>query len=173
MRARGDGFFAVKETLPYQPRGVLLGQKSEDSCVAACCRMLLLDQSPDSIDDHNFSESFLRAALKTDREGTIISRAPKVLREFGLAREYAYRRNLIIDELRKAVLFGSAIAIMRMVDDGEAHALIVEEISDEFVMIRDPLPETDGSAYRVSLDLFLSHWLKRKTGRGVAVIALK
>jgi hypothetical protein len=60
-RARG-WFFAAAETLPYEPRGAVIGQARPDSCVAACCRMLLNDAGIE------VPEAFIRAALRIDQE---------------------------------------------------------------------------------------------------------
>lgn len=173
MRARGEGFFAAAATFPYQPRGVLLGQETGDSCVAACCRMLLLDQWPEAKNDYRFSESFLRAALETDRNGSLIGRIPEALRNFGLPQKYLYRRDLTIEDLQDAMQLGAAIAIMQDVSEEGLHALLIEGISAYSVAVRDPLPIGSGSAYEVSLPVFLARWHQRESGAGWAVIVLE
>jgi hypothetical protein len=172
-RARGDGFFAAADTKASQPRGRLLGQETGYSCVAACCRMLLLDYVAGAEDDYLVSESFLRAALATDFKGTAIVRIPEVLREKGMPITYHYRKDLTIDDLRESVESFPAIAMVRAKGDDDFHALIVEGVTDTSVNIRDPLPEGTGSAYSLSLALFLSAWINEKTGCGHAVAVLK
>jgi ABC-type bacteriocin/lantibiotic exporter with double-glycine peptidase domain len=114
----------------------------------------------------------LRTALKTSAEGSFVSHIPNVLRDFGLPHEYFYHNNLTIDDLRMAVRFRPAIAIVR--DKlNRVHALIVEEVSENQVAIRDPLPVGSGSAYRVKLPLFLESWVDRKSGYGIAVTVLE
>ncbi|MGH9831867.1 MAG: hypothetical protein ACREBD_29220 [Blastocatellia bacterium] len=172
-RARGDGFFAAAETLPYWPRGVLLGQQTGDSCVAACCRMLLFDQFPELRNNYRYSESFFRTALGTDQEGSTISITPGVLQSFGLARTYVYRKDLVIEDLRNLVRLAPVIAIVEAGSVGRLHALVVDEISADLVAIRDPLVEIYGVAYKISLDSFLPHWLDLKTGCGSALTVLE
>lgn len=172
-RARGDGFFAAMETAPREPRGVLVGQHTGASCAAACCRMLLLDSLQGAEDSLLFSESFLRAALATNSRGTVIARIPEVLHEIGLPAMYHYRQDLVIGELQKAVKAIPAIALVRASGDDEFHALIVEGIKGQSVDIRDPLPEGIGSAYRISLALFLSVWAGKKSGCGRAIVVVE
>lgn len=173
MRARGNGFFAAADTTPYQPSGVILGQETEDSCVAACCRMLLLDHLPEARSDYRFSESFLRTALGTSRESAGISLIPTILRSLGLTEEYVYRRDLTIEELREYVNLHPVVTVIRAVVGETFHALIIEALEDNFIAVRDPLPVGAGSAYLVSLSLFSSRWLNLKTRRGAAVVIQK
>lgn len=173
MRARGDGFFAAAETMPYQPRGILLGQETEDSCVAACCRMLLLDDLIDAQDNYVFSESFLRTALDTSEDGATISLIPAVLREFGAVKSYAYHKNLTLEDLQASIKLSPVIALIIAAAADEFHALIVEEIADDFIAVRDPLPVGVGSAYWVRLSLFLKHWLDQEAQCGLAVVELQ
>ncbi len=172
-RARGEGFFAAVDTLPYQPRGVLLGQETENSCVAACCRMLLLDQFPTMRQDYRYAESFLRTALATDEDGSPIAMIPEVLRQFGLAQRYIYRRDFTLEELRSQTVVHSVIAVVNAKSGEDLHALIVDAVWADAVAIRDPLPEGRGSAYRVSLTVFLPRWLDSQTGCGGAVTMLE
>jgi hypothetical protein len=39
-----------------------------------------------------------------------------------------------------------------------AHAVLVDEITDEFVALRDPLPPGTGSAYRLPVQIFVQAW---------------
>jgi hypothetical protein len=133
MKARGYGFFAAFDTKPYEPRGVLLGQATDDSCGAACVRMLLLDESPDIADDHRFSESFLRGALETTDKGSAIAGVPAVLQEMGSARPYVYRTDVTLDELRIATRLGAAIAILRTILPESGHVVLIEEVMDDRV----------------------------------------
>ena len=171
VRARGEGFFAAVDTRPYLSHGVLLGQETEDSCVAACCRMFLLDELAAAHQDYAYAESFLRTALATDEDGSSIANIPDVLRQFGSIREYSYSRNFTVEELRKRTAVHSVIAIVKA---GNAfHALIVDAILADVVLIRDPLPEGRGSSYGVPLAVFLSRWLDSQTGCGSTVTMLK
>jgi hypothetical protein len=53
------------------------------------------------------------------------------------------------------------------------HAMIVDGIEADEVVIRNPLPESRGTAYKLPLTVFLTHWLNRETGCGRAVVVLK
>lgn len=172
MRARGEGFFAAVDTLPYHPRGVLLGQETAYSCAAACCRMLLYDYVDGARDDYLSAESFLRAALATGFKGTTVAHIPEVLRERGMSASYQYRRDLTIDDLRRLVAHYPAIALVHATNS-DLHALIVEGVTDISVNIRDPLPEGRGAAYSLSRALFLAAWIDQETGGGKAVVVLE
>ncbi len=173
IKARGEGFFAAFNTRPYQPRGALLGQATDDSCVPACMRMLLLDNLPHLESDHRFSESFLRDALETTDEGSVVARIPAVLQEIGVVRPYAFRADLTLSGLRGSVQSGAAVVVLRTISPESAHVILVEEITDEVVALRDPLPLGVGSAYTVGLQEFASAWYRRNSDVGCAVIVLK
>jgi ABC-type bacteriocin/lantibiotic exporter with double-glycine peptidase domain len=164
MKAKG-WFFSDVETWPYEARGVVIGQGRADSCVAACCRMLLSDHGIEQ------PEAFIRAALKLE-EGAFLSDAPRVLAEFGLNVSYQYRRDLTVDGLKKAVAEAAVIAYVSKPGQRAGHAVLIEEITDQAVAVCDPLPEGEGRAYRLSLTDFLSCWLTLETGLGCAVVML-
>jgi ABC-type bacteriocin/lantibiotic exporter with double-glycine peptidase domain len=160
--ARGEGFFAKLETQPYRPQGALIGQFYDDSCVAACCRMLLRDAVGE------VAEAVLRAALETDR-GAYLSAVPETLRQFGLP-GYVYDPALSLAELQASTAKGPAIvAVKRRPGDVDAHALVIDRIVEQSVSIRDPLPEGTGSAYQVTVEALLSVWLRDESGTGRAV----
>lgn len=171
-KARGEGFFAAVETRPYQPRGVLLGQATDDSCVPACARMLLFDQYTERASAYAFSESFLRGACATGRAGSVIARVPEILRQSGLRLPYHYRTDLTLAELQAAITRAFAIAVVRSQLPRAAHVVIVEEMTADDIAIRDPLPRGRGSAYRVPLAAFEASWLSGQTGLGSAVIVI-
>jgi hypothetical protein len=173
MRARGEGFFAAFDTQPYQPRGALLGQAADDSCVAACVRMLLIDHFPERADDYRFSESFIRDICETGLDGSVVAIIPTVLQEMGVVRPYVFRARITLNELRESVQSGAAVAVLRTVFPESAHVVLVEEITDEIVAVRDPLPWGLGSAYTVGLQEFASVWLLKGSDVGSAVIVLK
>jgi hypothetical protein len=164
QRARG-WFFADVATWPYQPRGILFGQARPDSCVAACCRMLLEDAGIEQ------PEAFIRAALKIN-EGAFLSQVPDTLKTFGLSTTYEYRRDLTIDELRDAVKDYPAMVYVARPGEVFGHALVVDEVNVDGVRLRDPLPINLGRAYRVALDDFLPLWRAAQTGFGRAVIVV-
>ncbi len=163
-RARG-WFFAEYDILPYRPHGVVLGQGNADSCVAACCRMLLADY------DIEAPEAYLRDALEVNG-GAWLSKVPAALAAFGISPSYQYRNDLLLDDLREAVQWGTAIAYLARPDSRAGHAILVEAIEEEFLAVRDPLPENLGKAYRVRLADFERLWLRPSTGRGIAVVMI-
>lgn len=162
-KARGEGFFAKTETQNYQTPGSVIGQFYDDSCVAACCRMLLFDTVGD------IAEATLRAALQTE-QGAYLSAAPAVLWRFRLP-GYVYRPTLTLDELQTATLQRPAlVTVKHQLEDIDSHSLVIDRINAQAVFIRDPLPEGAGSAYSVAVETFLNVWLREdETGRAVVV----
>jgi hypothetical protein len=171
MRAKGDGFFAKSNTLPYQPMGVVIGQIHEDSCVAACCRMWLKDQGIDE------PEVSIRAVLETRGLGTNMSRVPAAMRQFGSTVQYEFRDDLALADLQRILLRGSAMVFLKELPQArDGHTLLVEAIeNDQWVTVRDPWPPGYGAGYKVRLDVFLRAWLlpnaelSRDTGRAIVV----
>jgi len=164
-KARG-WYFSDIETLLYESHGIVLGQASADSCVAACCRMLLHDEGIEQ------PEAFIRDALDLD-EGGYVSRIPDILRAFGSRASYEYRNDLTTDDLKQVVQRGPAVVFLKRPRDRFGHALLVEEFSGNLIGVRDPLPEGEGAAYRIPSDDFLKLWLNDGTGRGQAAIVVK
>ncbi len=142
-----------------------MGQGRADSCVAACCRMLLSDHGIEQ------PEAFIRTALKLE-EGAFLSEAPRVLSEFGLKVPYRYCRDLATGDLEKVVGIATVVAYVSKPGQKIGHAVLIDELSSQVVAVRDPLPEGVGRAYRLSLTDFLPYWLALKTGLGRAVVVL-
>lgn len=171
MRAKGDGFFAKANTLPYQPLGAVIGQIHEDSCVAACCRMWLKDQGVEE------PEVSIRAVLEIRGLGTNMSRVPAAMRQLGATSQYEFRDDLALADLQQALSRGSAMVFLKESPQaGDGHTLLVEAVEDEqWVAVRDPWPPGYGAGYKVRLDVFLRAWLlpnaglNRDTGRAVVV----
>ncbi len=161
-RARGDGFFSAEDTLPYIPKGELVAQLNYDSCTSACCRMLLKDEDKDA------PESHISIILKLDK-GAYVRDMPGALSEFGLSKSYRYHDDLSVDDLRQHLTKAPAVVSLKRPQTVGRHALIVDGIEDNYVLIRDPLPRASGAAYKVSLDDFLTVWLK-KLGTGIALV---
>lgn len=154
VRAQGEGFFARIDTRPYHPRGAVVGQVYHDSCVAACCRMLLRDQG------RIVGETMIRAALMADDKGAYLSAAVTALSRLGAEVSYVYCPELDVPGLRAAVGRGPAIVFLK--DDPQddvGHVVIVDEFKDDYVCIRDPWPLASGAAYAVSLAGFERVWL--------------
>lgn len=165
MRARG-WFFMQARIFAYAPSGVVFGQGAQDSCVAACCRMLLHDYGIEQ------AEAYLREALNLD-EGSYLSQVPATLQTFGLAQEFVYRNDLTLDELKLAVQRDTALAFVKRAQDMAGHALLVDEITTNRVALRDPLPLGMGRTYRVPVSDFVRVWLRPTDSLGRAVIATR
>lgn len=165
MQARG-WFFIQAQIFDYMPIGIVYGQGAQDSCVAACCRMLL--------DDYGIkqAEAYLRDALNLE-QGSYLSQVPATLQAFDVVQDFSYRDDLTLDDLRLAVRLGSAMVFVKGVQDATGHALLVDGITEGHVAIRDPLPLGMGKAYRVSVTDFVRVWLRPKSLRGRAVIATR
>ena len=99
-------FFTEREQLPYSSPHNLIAQINDDSCVAACARMILADFGIDA------PESYLASALETKR-GAYLSKVPRVLKEFGLINNYEWRKILTISDLSKAVENGRSIVTLQ------------------------------------------------------------
>lgn len=147
------------------------GQVTNDACVPAVCRMLIFDRSPQLERDINFSESYLRHFLNTDSEGSAVSSIPKALQLADID-TYEFRDDLTLAQLREAVVRGFAVVSVRGKSAGW-HVLIVEQITREWVALRDSLPENKGSSYLLSLGDFKTAWLTQKNQRGIGVIVVK
>ena len=173
MKAGGEGFFAAVDTYPYQTRGVLIGQITDESCVPACVRMLLLDEFPHLADDYRLSESFLRNALETTNKGSSVAGVPAVLRDMGTIRTYAFLVGVTLVELRKATRAGAAMAILRTTSPQSAHVVLVDEVTETTVAVRDPLPLGRGSVYAVALSEFMAVWANSTSQLGCAVTVLE
>lgn len=146
-------FFPESEQMPYQSPYKLIAQFNRDSCVAACARMILADFNIDA------PESYLASALET-YGGAYISRVPSVLKAFGLVHNFEWRKNLTIAELSKFLKHGRAIISLHHKEAEFGHSVIADDIIDDEVRLRDPLPRGQGKSYAVSLEKFSSVWLK-------------
>lgn len=167
-RAKGKAkgwFFHEVETILTIPRGLVIGQMYNDSCVAACARMLAADAGVD------VPESYLRDLLKID-EGGYLSDLPDALQTIGVQTRYEYRRDLTLAALQQAVQIGAAVAYLEKPVTG-GHAVVVEMITDMFVTLRDPLPIGEGRGYQVHQQDFLLFWLLPNSDRGRALIVVK
>ena len=162
MRARG-WFFIQAQIFAYRPTGVVYGQGAQDSCLAAGCRMLLRDYGVE------LAEAYLRDALRLD-QGSYLSQVPALLQAFKTGQDFVYCDDLTLDDLKLAVRLGSALVFVKEGKGFAGHALLVDEINESRVAIRDPLPLGMGKAYRVSVTDFVRVWLRPHNLLGRAVI---
>jgi ABC-type bacteriocin/lantibiotic exporter with double-glycine peptidase domain len=159
-KSRG-GFFAKEKTFPYLSAKGVIGQLTDDSCVAAVCRMLLIESGVE------IPEAFLRVRLNVQNDGSNLSAVVDILsEETGIL--YEFRSNLTFEELKRALLFGS-VAVNVRAEHNNIHALLIEKIADNFVYIRDSIPLGQGSMYKISQDVFLRHWFSVDE-KGVGIV---
>ena len=146
-------FFDASEQKPYLSTRKVIAQLNADTCVAACARMILADCGIDA------PESYLASALET-RGGAYLSKAPQVLRDFGVKGNYEWSNKLTIADLSKAVKNRRAIILLQRKNAEFGHSIIVDDIIDDKVRLCDPLPVGQGKSYAVSLDIFTQVWLE-------------
>ena len=114
-------FFNENEQIPYQTSYELIPQSSADTCVAACLRMVLADFGIDA------AESYLASAIETS-DGALLSKAPKVLMDFGLRQNYEWRNDLSFTDLSNALKRGNAIVSVKRDGADFGHALVIDAI---------------------------------------------
>ena len=158
------GIFASYKTFPYYPQGCLIGQLLDESCVAAVCRMILQD------DGIEIPEAYLRNILQTDEQGTLLSNIAPILQKMRAKRIYELKMLENIEKLREKVDLGATIVAVKIDENNDFHTIIVDKISDEFLSVRDPLPNGTGKAYQLRIEDFLSAWFQEKLGKGLAIV---
>ncbi len=151
------GAFRIDEVFNYDEAPMVFGQGTPDSCVAACCKMLL--------NNEDIPEAYLRIAVNVVKnEGADLKDAQDALKLFDSSVRYGYKEQLSFNELKVAIEKGSAMVSIRTAIIGHGvHAVVVDGFESQMVLIRDPLPELLGSAYKISLDTFRQAW----TGKAV------
>lgn len=158
-------FFEESEQSIYQTPRELIPQFNDDSCVAACVRMLLADFGIDA------AESYLASALEISN-GSLLSKAPQILEDFGLPQKYQWRKNLTLADLSVALQTGSAIVSVKRRGAIFGHALVVDAIFNDEIRLRDPLPKNQGKSYAVAVEKF-SEVFFRNGDAGFGVINVK
>jgi hypothetical protein len=151
-KGRVRGAFTIDDIFPYHDAPTVFGQAKPDSCVAACCKMLLNDES--------LPESDIRVAVKVVRgEGADIRDIPEALIRLGASVSYRYEAKLSLDEFRAATEQGATVVSIKTLVTGHGiHAVMVDGFSGQMVLIRDPLPEWLGSAYKITTKTFTLAW---------------
>jgi hypothetical protein len=145
-----DGGFPKEQRLPYEPKGALIRQIYQESCVASSSRMILSDGGLAR------PEAYVRAVADVDcEEGGYLSNIPKALSILGLTTAYRYEAGLTLEQLEAAVAHEkSGIVSINSPVGRRPHAIVVDGITDGMVLIRDPL----GEAYKVTIEDFLCLW---------------
>ena len=135
-----------EQKLPYTPKGQVFEQQENSSCVAASCKMILSDQGI------GYPESYLRSALGTNEDGTLLSNAPQALNDAGLTSPaYQSVNNATADSLQAATSSGNS-AIVSIAAQGGFHALVLDGFDESgMALLRDPWV---GDAYGLASDYF-------------------
>lgn len=156
-QARLRGAFTIDEVFPYDNAPTVFGQSTPDSCVAACCKMLLNDET--------IPEMYLRIAVNVVKDkGANLQDVPGALQIFDSSVSYRYQAKLFFDELIAATEKRPALVSIKTSIIGHGyHAVIVDGFDAQMVLIRDPLPELCGSAYKITRKTFKQAW----TGKAV------
>lgn len=154
-------FFAENEQIEYQTPHELVPQNSDDTCVAACVRMILNDFGIFA------PESYIASALETS-DGAFLSQSPQTLKDFGLSQIYEWRKDLNLSDLSKSLKQGNAIVSVKRKGEIFGHALVVDAIFDSETRLRDPLPRNEGQSYAVTVETFSEVFFRNgETGFGV------
>lgn len=156
--SNGEGLFSKVTRGVYNPTtNTLLGQANPVSCAAASCKMAagLLDMS----------EVYVRAAIQTTDEGTLLSNIPNGLKALDFRGTATYSANLSLNEIQAATQKGAAVILNVKTETGGYHAIVVDSIKNGTAFIRDPWPINVGSSYSVPVDALGSVM----TGKAVVV----
>ncbi len=154
-------FFAENEQIEYQTPHELVPQNSDDTCVAACVRMILNDFGIFA------PESYIASALETS-DGAFLSQSPQTLKDFSLSQIYEWRKDLNLSDLSKSLKQGNAIVSVKRKGEIFGHALVVDAIFDSEIRLRDPLPRNEGQSYAVTVETFSEVFFRNgETGFGV------
>jgi len=141
----------------YLPKGKVLGQTKDNTCVANSLRMILDDV------DITRTEKYLESALKTESDGVSIFKIPKTLSDMRIDNIETIIRGI---NKKDKTVFGNlvnqfknsdnikAIVSVKNYDLNIQHAIIIDKIKEGKVFIRDPLPLHQGSAYSINLNDF-------------------
>ncbi|MGB8691110.1 MAG: cysteine peptidase family C39 domain-containing protein, partial [Microcoleus sp.] len=145
------GAFANEQTLLYPEANNVVGQLTPDSCVAACCKMVIPN-------GEEIPEIYLRELAKVKvGEGTKLSNAVSALDYYGVSAKYESK--LSIEGLRSATANNkAAIVSINSEITGGPHALVIDGFEENLVLIRDPLPEGIGASYKLNLKTFQTAW---------------
>ena len=117
-------------------------------------------------------ESYLRSILKTDWTGTDLREIPKALKFIGAKHDYIFARLDAIEELKNKSQQFPSIAAVKVASAIDYHTVLIDEISDDFVCVRDPLPLGQGKSYKIKTDEFTAAWLQKKSGGGLAIVII-
>jgi ABC-type bacteriocin/lantibiotic exporter with double-glycine peptidase domain len=154
-------FFEAADQKSYNSLFAVIGQNNKDSCVAATIKMWLHDIGI------KLPESYISAALET-QGGAYLSKVPELLAEFGFPTNLVWKNNLSFPEFKELSAQHQAIVPIKLRGANFGHAVIVDGIIDNEVMIRDSLPVGQGKSYAVSVEKFKEVWLRENnTGSGI------
>lgn len=130
-------------------KGKVFGQTKDYTCVANSLRMALDDKAIIK------SEEYLAGALETTVDGARILDIPKALHNSYLDDVVVQaEKKITLESLLSKLADGDKAVVSVFTDDMGHHAVLLDEVKNGRVIIRDPLPKNVGSSYSVSIDDF-------------------
>lgn len=154
-------FFDETDQIQYQSPHELIPQFNDDSCVAACVRMILADYGI------YVPESYLASALETS-DGAFLSKTPEILEDVGSLSKFEWRNDLSLADLNAALKQASAVVSVKRKGEIFGHALVIDAIFGNEIRLRDPLPRYEGKSYAVLIEKFSEVFFRKgETGFGV------
>lgn len=142
-------------------RDDIQGQLGPADCAITCFHRVLSDLGIES------SMRDMAAAMNYDPvAGCNIFKIPDAINSLGIENVNAEAGPLNTNELQKHLSSGKK-AIVSVNNQQGAHAIIVDDISNGKVTIRDPLPVGRGSAYQIPVSEFEAAWLRNGAGKAV------
>ncbi|MBX7222702.1 MAG: hypothetical protein K1Y36_22330 [Blastocatellia bacterium] len=155
---------AFSNTLPYNPEEfgrLVFGQSTADTCVPTSCRTVVNNPNlPESV----FRQGFEYQSGYKPGDGYDITMAPTVLGRVGVEAELV-KQGFTPQQMAIATVEKPAIVGIATENTGfKQHAVVVDGVLPSGVLVRDPLPVSTGSAYKVPLNDF------QKAMTGAAVI---
>lgn len=127
----------------------VIGQTSDNTCVATSLRMVLEDKGILR------AEEELARALKTDNKGASILDIPEALYLKRLDEVITItEKKISLQKLEKILEEGDKAIVSVWTEKLGGHAMILEKIENAKVFLRDPLPINKGASYKINLEQF-------------------
>jgi ABC-type bacteriocin/lantibiotic exporter with double-glycine peptidase domain len=127
----------------------VIGQSSDNTCVATSLRMVLEDKGILKAEDE------LARVLKTDSKGASILDIPEALYQKRLDEVITItEKNISIQKLEKILEQGDKAIVSVGTKKFGNHAMVLDKIENGKVFLRDPLPINKGASYKITLQDF-------------------
>ncbi len=129
--------------------GKVYGQTKDYTCVANSLRMALSDKNIMK------TEEYLATALKTDKNGARILDIPSALHHSYIDDVVTQiEKGIPLDKLLSKLESGDKAIVSIYTKDAGYHAVLIDDVIDGRVIIRDPLPMNQGSSYSCAIEEF-------------------